>query len=148
MSGQEVVHVRSTIARPVGSGDDDQHQDDDRHHSAYEPLTPTQWERRMRQVAGRLLVAIDEHRDACEDEASAKADYDRAYLTAHLASLNNETKRTVSHHESWAQMQALEQKEVLNAMTARRKSLDQEMHSLRQILHTLNTNARVMGHVT
>lgn len=114
----------------------------------YVPLTPAQWEQRMRKLGQRLLEAIDEHREAAEDEAAAMSEYDEVFLTSHLYSLDEHPERTVGHHDSWAKAQALEKKRVLYAVSARRKALDKEMHSIRQLLHSLDINARVMGHVT
>lgn len=102
----------------------------------------------MRDCAGRLLEAIDEHGQAAEEEANAIADYERAYLSAHLESLSLCPERTVGHHESVARGAAMDLREIVLHATSRRRSLGEEMHSLRQVLSSLQTNARAMQGVS
>lgn len=116
--------------------------------SNYEPLTPAQAEKRMRDCARRLLDAIDEHGIAAEEEASAIADYERCYLSAHLVSLAEHPDRTVAHHESVARNAAMDLRVVVLCATSKRRSLGEEMHSLRQVLSSIQTNARAMQSVS
>ena len=114
----------------------------------YIPLTPAQAEKRIRDCSRRLLAAIDEHGKAAEAEAEALATYNATYLSAHLISLDENPQRKVGHHETVAQHAAMDAKRALVFATAARRALSEEMHSLRQVLSSLQTNARVMGHMT
>lgn len=114
----------------------------------YVPLTPAQAEKRIRDCSRRLLDAIDEHGKACEAEAEALANFNEAYLTAHLRSLDEFPDRKVGHHETVAQAAAAEARRALRFAVAHRRALGEEMHSIRQVLSSLQTNARVMGHMT
>ena len=116
--------------------------------STYEPLTPAQAEHRMRECAGRLLEAIDEHGQACEEEAEALATYNETYLTAHLTSLEEHPDRKVAHHETVAQSAAAGAKRQATFATSHRRALGEEMHSLRQVLSSIQTNARAMQGVS
>lgn len=112
--------------------------------SNYEPLTPAQAERRMRECSRRLLEAIDEHGQACEEEASAIADFEDAYQAAMIRSELDHPKRRVAMHEAYAKAEAMPLRRASLAATARRRALGEEMHSLRQVLSSIQTNARAM----
>lgn len=114
----------------------------------YEPLTPAQAEARMRACAHRLLEAIDEHGIAAEEEAAAIAEYERVYLTAHLTSLTSFPERKVGHHETAARDAAMDLRDKVLHATAKRRALAEEMHSLRQVLSSIQTNARAMQGVS
>jgi len=102
----------------------------------------------MRECAGRLLEAIDEHGQACEEEAEALATYNETYLTAHLTSLEEHPDRKVAHHETVAQSAAAGAKRQATFATSHRRALGEEMHSLRQVLSSIQTNARAMQGVS
>lgn len=116
--------------------------------SPYEALTPAQAERRGRETTRRLLQAIDEHGQACEEEAEALATYNETYLTAHLLSMDEHLDRKVAHHETAAQATAAGAKRTLVFATSKRRSLGEEMHSLRSVLSWLQTNTKAMAAVS
>ena len=115
--------------------------------STYEPLTPAQAERRMRDCAGRLLQAIEEHGVASEEEAAAIADHKLAYARAFLAS-TTEQKGPADFHKAAAEVAAGDELIVMHAATAKRRALSEEMHSLRQVLSSLQSNVRAMSGVS
>lgn len=110
----------------------------------YQPLTPFQAEKRMRECAGRLLEAIDEHGVAAEEEAAAIAAHKLAYANAYLASQLEHGKKPSDFHKAVAEVAAGEALVEMLAATAKRRSLGEEMHSLRQVLSSIQTNARAM----
>lgn len=117
----------------------------------YEPLTPAQAERRIREVSRRLLAIGEPEGEldlALRALAEAQADYDQAFLTAHLRSLDEFPDRTVGHHKSLTDAAAADEKRALLFAKAAQRTLAAEAHSLRQILSSLQTNARVMGHLS
>ena len=113
----------------------------------YEPLTPAGAERRMRECAGRLLEAIDEHGIACEEEASTIADHKLAFASAYTRS-TFATKGPADLHKAVAEESAGEQLRAMLGATAKRRALGEEMHSLRQVLSSIQTNARAMSAVS
>jgi hypothetical protein len=115
----------------------------------YDPMTPLEAEQLIRKVAGRLVKAIDEHANALRDEAEAKRNYNHAYLSAKVASYNEYgKKRAVGEHEAYAQAAAADESDAVLFAGASVKALKEEMHSLRQVLSSLQTNARAMQGVT
>jgi hypothetical protein len=116
--------------------------------SDYEPLSGLDAERRMRQVAGRLLEAIDEYGKACEAEASATADYEKVYLSEHMRSMLENEKRTTAFHETTAKLVALEQRTAMLAAIGLRRASGEECGSLRQILSSIQSLSRSIRDVT
>lgn len=115
--------------------------------ATYEPLTPAQAEKRMRQCAARLLEAIEEHGLACEEEASAIADHKLAYASAYTRSTHDE-KGPAEFHKAVAEQAAGDALRTMLVATAKRRALGEEMHSLRQVLSSIQTNARAMQAVS
>lgn len=115
---------------------------------SYTPWTPVEAEQRMRQVAARLLDIVDEHAALVGELGTAKADYHETYHLAHIASIDQHPARKVAEHESRAQAAALEPHRRMVMLEERDKAMRHEAHSLRQVLSSIQTNARTMAGVT
>lgn len=111
-----------------------------------ELLTPAEIEKRMRRVAGRLMEAIDEHGKVCSELAEAEADYAYAYNMAHLASFDeHEDGWSVGRHESHAKSRAHPQFYAFKLLERRERALREEMHSLRQVLSSLQSHQKYLA---
>jgi hypothetical protein len=111
----------------------------------YTPMTPVEAEEKIRRLAHRLLAAIDEQQEAALALADARANYNACRLKASLQSRDQYGKeRTTDHHNDYAEHEAVDLYRVMVAAEAIERSVREEMHSLRQVLSSLQTNARAM----
>lgn len=111
----------------------------------YEPLSPVQAERRMREVSRRLLEIVEERRKLADEMAGAIADWHAAYHKAHIESLIDHPDRKVAQHASYAELAAADEYRSKVVFEKLDRSLADESHSLRQILSSLQSNARMMS---
>jgi vancomycin resistance protein YoaR len=97
----------------------------------------------MSDVAAQLRDAIAEHDTVCAQLADAEKAHKRAYLKAHANSTAMHDYRKVKEHEVAAEEASFDEWAELNALQYRLKALKESMHSLRQILSSFQTQARI-----
>lgn len=114
-----------------------------------QPMNPEEANRRMRMLSSRLLDLIDEHAKVTEELAAAKAEYHRIFHHAHISSVAEYGKqRNADAHKSHAEVAASDAYRSMVMLEERDKAMRNEMHSLRQVLSSLQSTVRTMGNVT
>jgi primosomal protein N'' len=94
---------------------------------------------RINAIQERLEELIEEHRKAADEFAAAEAAYERAFLTAHVASLEEHPTRKVDAHNSYARHAAVDAYEAREAAKATEMVIRHAQHSLRQVLSAYQT---------
>jgi predicted nucleic acid-binding Zn-ribbon protein len=94
---------------------------------------------RINAIQERLEELIEEHRKAADEFAAAEAAYERAFLTAHVRSLEDHTERKVGAHETYARHAALDEYERRESAKANELVVRHAQHSLRQVLSAYQT---------
>lgn len=110
-----------------------------------ELVTPASVEKRITDIDERIESLLEHHEQASEALALADAAYKRAYLAAHITSLNQFPKRRVGEHQTIAEQAAMDEYEALMLAKANERTIRESLHSLRQILssyQSLNGNVR------
>jgi signal transduction histidine kinase len=107
-----------------------------------DPQTALEMLQRMAAIRDRLAEIDDEYPAACRELAEATTDHSRAYLTAHTTYRADNPKARVDDVENYAQLQAIDELQVLELAKARERFLKHEGHDLRSILSAFQTASR------
>lgn len=97
---------------------------------------------RIAAIQERLEELIEDHFKAGERFHVADSAYEAAFLSAHIASMEEHPERTVGAHNSYARYAALDQYKELQGAKALENVIRHAMHSLRAVLSAWQTTGK------